>query len=434
MQVYSPDWFSKAILELRDRAELRICSVLGERRGPLIISIFLFLACSGYVFLDLRGAFSSATPIHRLFDGYPLLVAIAVFGYLAMRACGLQDSAVFVMGTGIVTTLAFSQFAGQPGSVLELFAVLMGSRVLLYVIFRVFGKSSPRTKAVAAVAAAFSVLNLFIYLGSGWHEYNSLYLTKPNRLLFLLVIPLLETQLLAGLNGNALFSKQLLFPTQLIYPVPTRLKHWLPAPDRWKMQARGLVDIGFGFLMIWVFNLMAKASFKKYDLGFTEFLGFGLYSYLETYALSCGSLSIPVGLARLWGFNLPDGYSLPLLAASPFERWRRWNTYFFNFIRWAVFLPVAKLTGSVFIAVMLTFLATLLLHVSTASPLNFIDLSDRILSSDAMAFFLCHGFVVYLSLKLNLRIFDGTTRAAWGGVALTWLLMILIHSLNRWSA
>src|SRR5690606_7362266 len=103
--------------------------------------------------------------------------------------------------------------------------------------------------------------------------------------------------------------------------------------------------------------------------------------YLETYALSCGSISVPVGLARLWGFNMPDGYVMPLLASSPFERWRRWNTYFFNFIRWIVFLPLAKLTQSLFVAVMITFIVSSLFHLASASPLNITDFGGKYLAT-----------------------------------------------------
>ncbi|MGZ6480580.1 MAG: hypothetical protein ACXWQE_14815, partial [Bdellovibrionales bacterium] len=106
--------------------------------------------------------------------------------------------------------------------------------------------------------------------------------------------------------------------------------------------------------------------------------------------------------------------------------------YYFNFYRWFVFFPLAKRLKSLFIPVMLTFVVTLLFHYKSRE-LVLPGYENGEALHNTTAFFMAHGLAVYLSLRWRWKIFEGSARAGWFGVLLTWLLMIAIHTLNRWS-
>lgn len=434
MRPYSPDWVCEEILGARARLEAGIAAKLGEPAVRWLAPGFLLLFFAACLWHD-AGIPEELkhTSMHRLLDGSPAVATLALLAYFVSLALGPAYLTAVIAAAGALAIVVVAA-ANERANVAAICGIVLASRVALHLLFRCSRGWKPAWRVVAAVATCLAFFNLMIFLDNGWHEFFWLDHYRPNRMLFLILLPLLEPAIRGGAEQGALFGRQLWFPLQLIYPVPTRLQQWSLSPERAKVQVRGLLDvlIGMGFLVI--HSYMSKVPLAKNDLdGFSEFLGFGLHCYVETYFLSCGSISVPIGLARIWGFSLPDPYSLPLLAASPFDRWRRWNSYFYHFYRWAVFLPLARKFESLFVAVMGTFVITILFHVGGASPITVHRFEEYYLAGNIAAFFLAHGLVVYLGLKLNLPVFRGAERKGWGGVALTWALMVLVHILNRWT-
>jgi hypothetical protein len=69
-------------------------------------------------------------------------------------------------------------------------------------------------------------------------------------------------------------------------------------------------------------------------------IGYGFVQLLSTYCQHSGVASIQIGLLRLCGFSASERYNYPLLARSPADFWRRWNTYVGEWIKRYVYTPI----------------------------------------------------------------------------------------------
>jgi len=67
----------------------------------------------------------------------------------------------------------------------------------------------------------------------------------------------------------------------------------------------------------------------------------GALRFLAEYAAHSGLASIQIGLTRRVGWQVPERYDFPLLAKSPMDFWRRWNTYVRVWLEAYVFLGAA---------------------------------------------------------------------------------------------
>lgn len=63
---------------------------------------------------------------------------------------------------------------------------------------------------------------------------------------------------------------------------------------------------------------------------------------LSFHAAHSGLAHLQIGLMRVIGWELPERYDYPLLARTPADFWRRWNTYVRSWLEAYVFLPVAR--------------------------------------------------------------------------------------------
>lgn len=214
-------------------------------------------------------------------------------------------------------------------------------------------------------------------------------------------------------------------PAQLMTPIPTRSQSLKNAPDRLQTQLKGLRDILYGYscLMIW-FHLPEKYAHVD------SIYFIGLVKYFKYYLISNAAIGIPVGMLRWLGWNLPNHYDLPLLAVNPAERWRKWNTYFYNWFHHLVFLPVFKKTGSVFLAVLVVFAMTAYIHVGTPIFYFLLNWNEKtgIFIKDTFIFFGLHAVIVYGALKFPEVFGKNYEFRSWFGLILTWMLMVLIHT------
>ncbi len=90
------------------------------------------------------------------------------------------------------------------------------------------------------------------------------------------------------------------------------------------------------------FAAMAAGSATTADMWF-GIVGFQLQLFLDFSAYA----DMAIGLARMFGINLPLNFDRPLLARDRFDLWRRWHITFAMFMRTHVFIPLvrrAKLT------------------------------------------------------------------------------------------
>lgn len=153
--------------------------------------------------------------------------------------------------------------------------------------------------------------------------------------------------------------------------------------------------------------------------------------YIQYFLYSYIGLHLGVSLGRCLGLSLENGTRFSLLAVSPLERWRRWNTYFYGWLFRFVFVPVYRRIRNLLLAIQIVFLVTLLLHdtrylmsyplVDHASRLFFVKLD--------FVFFQLHGLAVYVSAYFPKWTQDSSSKKGWWGVFGTHALMTGIHML-----
>jgi hypothetical protein len=98
-------------------------------------------------------------------------------------------------------------------------------------------------------------------------------------------------------------------------------------------------------------------------LGWLELWGMVIASYLETYLSLAATADIPILIARLFGFPMPDPFRFALVAWNPVELWRRWGIYNRHVLLELVYFPLGGSRRRKYLNVMLTFLASaLVLH------------------------------------------------------------------------
>jgi hypothetical protein len=69
---------------------------------------------------------------------------------------------------------------------------------------------------------------------------------------------------------------------------------------------------------------------------------FAFARFIEIYAAHSGLASLQIGLMRQVGWVVPERYEYPMLAVSPIDFWRRWNTYVRLWLEAYVFWPLAR--------------------------------------------------------------------------------------------
>jgi len=174
-----------------------------------------------------------------------------------------------------------------------------------------------------------------------------------------------------------------------------------------RLDARGLARAGLGIGALLVhFGLMLLpvmypqigeaphwaevADVHSYSrMMLLSFLGMVL-----VYAVHSGVASVQIGVLRMMGYRIPERYRFPLLATSPFDWWRRWNTYVGGWFKTYVFTPCALYLGrrlprsrnlAKALAVLLTFGVSGVLH-----ELAQFSMGSRV-SGVIAELFICHG-------------------------------------------
>jgi hypothetical protein len=133
-------------------------------------------------------------------------------------------------------------------------------------------------------------------------------------------------------------------------------------------------------------------------LGATAMLiAYGVLRVCSEYAAHSGLASLQIGLMRQAGWIVPERYRFPLLATSPFDFWRRWNTYVRVWLEAYVFLPLSRHMAGVVpqylglpVAVLATLGASGLLHDA------FQFAGRQSLSETRTAMFLAAGILLVL--------------------------------------
>ncbi len=165
-----------------------------------------------------------------------------------------------------------------------------------------------------------------------------------------------------------------LMPPNVIFPlfpvVDYKLfqRNYLAAVDFKRVQrgvnliAKGVLFL-FLYRVIYSFLLPARADVDTPQ----DLMAYISFSYLLTIRLA-GIFHFSIGVLHLFGYQLPDVFRNHFFASSFGDLWRRLNIYWKDFIIKLVFNPLYfKLRGigsnkAIFLATLITFAATMLLH------------------------------------------------------------------------
>jgi hypothetical protein len=410
---YSPDWVTARILDGRQRFD--------EDFAPLLPARLIFAA----VALLALGMLSLAPGLNHFWLYFAATFIIA--SSLTVVGARMARNVWFYTMLWAALVGAYSYMAGSP----LYFALAFLMYGLLWLTFRRMQNSLPFYKIAAALAVAVGYYLVLSFLIEGpWH-FGYLQLLRPQRVLFLILLSLLSALPGQVRENNRRAFFQIFFPLNLVYQIPFTLEHWKVSPHIRRQRVRGLWDISVAGFYFYLFYFTSQGVLMPKTL--PDYLHAGLFTYIETYLLSAASICLPVGVERIMGFNFEDAFVVPLLASSPFERWRRWNTYYYRFYSVVIFMPLARKMKMLFLPIMATFAAAIVFHSFTRNLAELAYGHTQALAMGVVWFFLAHGLAVYVSIKWRFKIYDGTKLIGWLGVLATWVMMIGIHCLNRWG-
>lgn len=128
--------------------------------------------------------------------------------------------------------------------------------------------------------------------------------------------------------------------------------------------AQGLCQMLGGTLILIFATIFAQYLVTHSSESTYSFLLHGWTTYLLNYYSWLGLLHLGVGLARWFGFNLGAPAYYSILATNLIDRWKRWNFYFYWFQMTFVWLPVARRTGSIALAIAAVFALFFFIHTS----------------------------------------------------------------------
>ncbi|MGE0763686.1 MAG: hypothetical protein AB7N80_10450 [Bdellovibrionales bacterium] len=233
--------------------------------------------------------------------------------------------------------------------------------------------------------------------------------------------------------NSSLFLSYAFSPAQLLTNICLPTSMFKLSPLHWEEVLKGLEILAL-ILLYMVITLTLFQNLNREDFRFNswqDFVTFGGLNYLKYYFLSYASLSSAEAAFRFLGYDLLSMFKTPFLAPSPHERWQRWSTTFYEFLKFMVFIPLLRRLKSPFFAVLITFWVSFLLH----EVAFFLRLSDEESSFYAertmmmkFVFFTLHGLAVYASLKTAKKWPSGQALRGWAGCALTFLIMAVIHA------
>jgi hypothetical protein len=113
----------------------------------------------------------------------------------------------------------------------------------------------------------------------------------------------------------------------------------------WRRAAAGvtIMFLNVAILRPFAIHVRHGLAFAGVPAGATvSLLLYGMTGFFTVYAAHSGLAHIHIGLMRQIGWAVPERYRYPLLSTSPFDFWRRWNTYVRVWLEAYVFLPLAR--------------------------------------------------------------------------------------------
>lgn len=229
----------------------------------------------------------------------------------------------------------------------------------------------------------------------------------------------------------------ILNPGFLITPVPIRYSKTDSNISDFKstvrLKIKAVVFLIFTALCIFFALFIDELKFNLLQFADTKIkknLYLAPLNYLYVFAFSYANINVVICLTWWMGRDIPNAYRLPLLAVSPQDRWRRWNTYFYDWLFRFIYFPIIKSTKSPFVAIMTVFSITTFFHIGGRADFDIYSLKifERGMEKKYL-FFLAHGLAVYLGIRLSTYWVDENKLTGWLGVFFMFTLMSFIHAI-----
>jgi hypothetical protein len=148
--------------------------------------------------------------------------------------------------------------------------------------------------------------------------------------------------------------------------------------------------------------------------------------YIIIYLKSYIGISTSISYLRFIGFKMNNAFRLPLMATNPTQRWRDWNTYYYEWFFKLVYYPAFKFSNSMVFSTLLVFFCTFIIHYQ----FNLIHLQNGISiilgTLDHFMFFMWNAcFIIFYHLFP--KIFgDEAKLSGWLGFAINFTCMCLM--------
>lgn len=127
------------------------------------------------------------------------------------------------------------------------------------------------------------------------------------------------------------------------------------------------------------------------------------YSYLNYLAVCFGvvfSYNLMLGVLRLFGLPVRDNFAAWILARTPNEHWRRWNLLFREWLVTFTFFPMMRARINLFTCVMVTLLASGVIHVAAHASGGAMQASDGVLT---MGYWAVNGLLIFVVVDFPRR-------------------------------
>jgi hypothetical protein len=374
---------------------------------------------------------------NRVFYHYVVLTLIWLWVGLSLRVkpAPRRQNLVFLSVVAVFSTFAieFILLKGNNPLTILTFSVYEWSFPLVISLTYLATRRKSTAVSMSAIFVAFIVLSLMHFPISMIVDKRPWWvIVRAPRWLMVASMLLLEYKAKLHQQDRLETLTYFFSPLNMVFPVPVRARDWAATGTK-ENQIQGLLNIVFGLTLGWIASILYKSSLDVTE-PLLDTLLIGLRYYLFLFTMSYSGIVTCIGWVQWLGFRLPDAFELPLLAATPQDRWRTWNTYFYHYFYTLLFLPIFRKTKSLWLGIFVTFAVTAAFHFGAVWTHLFAFDLRALLSHKAaylLYFFLLHGVVVYFGIRTQRFWPKATRRAGWAGVALTWILMILVHATRR---
>lgn len=436
---FSPRWISDGIRQRLDRFYDALAERLERARWVHAFNLLVFTVfavapfftqrISGAFDIDL-GAWRNIMTSHysESIGTILVLIAIGTFAfYLRPESLPRFGILGFIVGVCALYFFSGNRYAADGLSLTINIALSFGIYLLFY-----FLRARLPANVVKWDFLIAAYLSLFLsYLVEFRFGYNINWYFELTRLLFIFSLLSLEYQARRNASPAADFA-YIFSAMNILTPVPVEAKDRVYT-DRWKTRVRGLADILIG-LTFFSIAIGMKTQYLNFpnDLNFGNVLLYGFAYYLYYFFGSYAWIVLPVGIGRWFGMKLPDGFDLPLLATSPADRWRRWNTFYYHWFYKVLFFPIYKKTRSLVLAVVAVSSATIVVHAAGLNYGIFLGETIQLLTRNFILislFFSAHGVLLYVSIRFPRLFPSEDSKWGWLGVAAVTFLMSLLHVL-----